>query len=293
MAHWWNRLWRHLKRRFGKDDSFVSVVAFLNQPRELKESDLREAAERAWHVTFESGENKQNFVAITGPIQFVKVQGHIFQLLVSANPYGHRREEFAKTIRDLRLRRIILEHKAWFSVDYMGGGPDGMSAEQKHLASARLAAELLEQDCMGIYLPAKGWIVASRADLAERLRNLRSLKSLEQLGRAPVLEFSDEDAAAASRTARVKWPEFLAAFGEGFEGDEFFVKKRFAEAGEVEFMWVRVSEIDTDRIFGVLDSDPSALTKPKRGDGMHLQAPEVEDWCYIRQGKVHGAFLKP
>jgi uncharacterized protein YegJ (DUF2314 family) len=288
----WRELFAQIQKRlFGKDHEFVAIVVFLCDHRPLPNSELQSAAQRAWPSTVAKPGETQFYATGDGPIRIVKASGHVFNVLIGAKRYGHEPEEFAKSIEDLRIRRIILEHKAWFSVDYMGG-PTGISSGKKYLACAKLAAELIPANCMGIYLPDKELILPFSEKLVGTLRNLKSVRNFQDLAELPVLEFTDEEAAAAASTAREKWPEFLRAFDEKSGDDQFFVKKRFVEAENVEFMWVRVAEIESDRIFGTLDSSPAAVSKLKTGDPLRLQANEIEDWLYIRNGRNYGGFLR-
>lgn len=269
------------------------MVALLRVPRTFSEKELRAAAEKVKLEVPVGYSFSPDLVTKFGPMWMMRIAGYCFHVIVAAQRYGSETEKFAESIKDLRLKRIVLENTAWFSADFLAGGPKGISLERKHVACARVVAELLGPECMGIYLPAKMRIYPAQAGLADKLRRLKSLKEFDELVLDPVVEFSEEQAAEAGRVARQKWPQFIDAFGKKNTDDQFFVKKRFAEGETVEFMWVRVAEIGTERVFGVLESKPSGIKGSKSGDGIGVSITEVEDWCYTHGGKMHGLFLKP
>jgi uncharacterized protein YegJ (DUF2314 family) len=96
---------------------------------------------------------------------------------------------------------------------------------------------------------------------------------------------------AAVAEARARFPEFVAAF-EGRDGDEeqvFSVKAPFGVEDEVEFMWLQVTGIENDVVYGVLGNEP-ARGKLKLGDRVRTSVAQINDWVYLRNDEMIGGF---
>jgi uncharacterized protein YegJ (DUF2314 family) len=288
----WAGLWNQIRRLFGRGHQFISIVVLLKVPRKLDELELRGAVERAWNVTLGDDSEPNNFVVMNGPVRLVQVKGHFFNVLSAARPYIEKREAFASKLRDLRVKAAVLEHSAWMSVDYHGSGASRLSKDDKYAATAKLVAELLDDDCLGICLPDEDVVIGNNIELKQVLREFKTVKDLWICGSDPILEFGTGVAEAAAEEARRRWPEFLSAYDGRQKGDRFLVKKRFADEENVEFMWIEVQMLQEATMSGVLMSDPMSLRQPRQGDVVSLTLADVEDWAYIRGRKIHGMFLK-
>ena len=100
----------------------------------------------------------------------------------------------------------------------------------------------------------------------------------------PVIEVSDNDPrmAAAEKTARERWPEFVEAFQKKKESDseKFIVKAEFTEGTRSEFMWVTVIKIEDHSIHGILTNDPHELVDVFRGAKVEIPLERLNDWIY-------------
>jgi uncharacterized protein YegJ (DUF2314 family) len=95
---------------------------------------------------------------------------------------------------------------------------------------------------------------------------------------------------AAVEEARCRWTEFVEAF-ENRQPDQLFsVKAPFSQGDECEFMWLNVSAIENDTIYGELGNDPVNLEGMKEGDRLHVKLSDLNDWIYLKDGELHGGF---
>jgi hypothetical protein len=221
-----HRLRNFFRRLIGRDDDFISIVILLTKKRELTEALLRDAAVRTWNAKFDVGdEATRDFVVVTPPIAFVKLQGHVLHMINSSRPYFDDSAAVAGGIVDLRTRKAILDHRAWISVDYMAGrAPLAKGRDQKYAAAAKLASGLLGEDYTGVVLPGDELIFPASKELHEHLANFTTGKALPSIVSPPVLELTPEQTASAVAEARSRWPEFVAAFQKR-ERQRHFLRK--------------------------------------------------------------------
>jgi uncharacterized protein YegJ (DUF2314 family) len=59
---------------------------------------------------------------------------------------------------------------------------------------------------------------------------------------------------------------------------------------DVEHMWLSDVEFDGDVISATLMNAPNELTSVQQGDQITLRRDEIEDWMYVREGRVYGGF---
>jgi hypothetical protein len=233
------RVRRLLMKLKGKDPDFISVVLFLREPRVPSQGVLEQVLERAWPTEAQQ-KDSDKFVVMNGPLILVKAQGNLFTIASGSRPYIQDPEVFAKRIKDLRVREAVLQHKAWISVGNLAGSrPIEADMDRQYAQAAKLAAELVNEDCLGICLPGEEVIVASSLGVMEGLRNFRSVREFSELYRPdPVLDLTKEFEAKAKAEARWRLPEFVKAFEARKKGDKFLLKRRFEDGEHTEWMWV-------------------------------------------------------
>ena len=142
------RLWSRLRNRPGP----VSMVLLLRKPASLHSERLSVAVEHAWGVS-QIAEGSDSFVTQSGDKGLVYVKPHLISLLNSSRPYFDvDSNEHAKALSQASQRKAWSEHEAWISLDYLRGGRD---IELEYSVLARLAAEMLDKNCCGLYIPRK------------------------------------------------------------------------------------------------------------------------------------------
>ena len=174
----WRKAVSALKALFGQSGDFISIVLLLREPRQFDEADLRDAAERAWEVRLETGNDAKNFLVIEKQIRFIKVQGHFFNVLNAAKPYIERAAEAASAVRNDLVKSAVLVHRAWLSVDYMGPLNPKLTIDERYAAAGKLIAEFVDQNCLAICIPDKNVIVPATPFAVKILRNMTSPKDL-------------------------------------------------------------------------------------------------------------------
>ncbi len=282
------------RTRASQEDSepLVSIVLLLREQRDLPEDVLRQAAARAWGPEF-SGEESGNFV-VGGPFfNMVKIRGLMLQVLVAARPYVDDPERAAKSIAELRCRKVMAEHTAWISVDCnSGSAPPSVTMQEKFSLIGGLAAELLNSNCTGLYVPWNNMLIPNEESLPDRLRTFASLEELWRPDQPPVPLIEDDDPRLlkAVAEARSRWPEFVEAFRQRKPGDTFVVKSCFSDEAGGEWMWVEVASVEGDEIRGVLGNRPVNVHSVSEGDEVCVRASEIGDWAYIRGEKRFGGF---
>jgi uncharacterized protein YegJ (DUF2314 family) len=82
----------------------------------------------------------------------------------------------------------------------------------------------------------------------------------------------------------------VAAFDER-AGENFSVKAPVTYGDNTEFIWIEVTALEGDRIYGRLGNDPVDLGPLKFGSNVSVPLEDLNDWCYIdRRRNLVGAF---
>jgi uncharacterized protein YegJ (DUF2314 family) len=130
-----------------------------------------------------------------------------------------------------------------------------------------------------------------------KLRSEDPLQALHDWYYPPVLsiEADDPEMRAAVQTARDRWPDFVAAFesrNEDLDGTDvpFLVKAPFTDGTQVEFMWVRVTGIENEIIYGILENTPANVSGIREGSRVRVRLENVNDWMCVVDGQPAGAF---
>src|SRR5205823_8890142 len=135
------------------------------------------------------------------------------------------------------------QHRAWFSCDAMG--VDGRTSEEEVLdwyrRLGKLFAELLDENCLVIFLPDTGFAYPVNEDTEAALRAKDPLRALRETMTLPIIKVSSDDQLMqqAVEKARQRWPQFVAAY-EAKAGENFCVKAPVSHAGNTEFIWITV-----------------------------------------------------
>lgn len=86
------------------------------------------------------------------------------------------------------------------------------------------------------------------------------------------------------------WPQFVEAF-DARAGEHFAVKAPVTAGGNTEFIWISVTCIEGDRVYGDLDNAPVNLGSLELGSKVSVEARELNDWMYVTpQGDIVGGF---
>lgn len=285
--------WRIRQR---KQTRLISFVALVKEPVEFDPPVLARLAGKAWNADLGDGdtEGADGFVACSGPVNVITFEGRMFLINSFPSPYTENVEEAAEAISDLRIRRLFSEHRAWFSCDALGVDRCTPQDEvlQWYCRLAALFAELLDENCLLIFLPDSNLAFPINDDTEAALRSPDPIGALQETLTVPIIQVADDDPlmARAVAQARAEWPGFAEAF-DARAGENFSVKAPVTRGGNTEFIWITVTAIEGDRIYGELGNDPGNLGSLRLGSKVSVLLSELNDWCYVdRRGNLVGGF---
>lgn len=285
-----------LRQRRRKKHRMLAIVALRSEQATFDPAILATVAGKAWDADLGDGssEGRDGFVACAGIVNMISHDGRMIMINNFDRPYVENVEEVAESIVDLRLRSLFAQHSAWFSCDAMG--VDGSTTDDEvrdwYRRLGRLFCELLDDGCLAIYLPDNGRAYPINDDTILALQSDDVVTALQQALPAPMVGISDDDPAmvAAVQRARDEWPRFVAAF-ETTQGSDFAVKAPVTRGDATEYIWIAVTALEGERIYGTLANEPAQLGSLKLGSKVAVPLGELNDWCYLDPaGKAVGAF---
>ena len=148
----------------------VSVVLLLREPRFPSLEQLRDAASKAFGVSFSSDRAARHSVYVRGAIfTLANVGAHTLSFLFYTKPYGEESPDFGKSMPLETQRRAWAEHKAWIAIDYARGSVD---IHSKYVVLARLCTHLYDDNCVGLYLPRENTFVPGQKDAHRQLAKI-------------------------------------------------------------------------------------------------------------------------
>ena len=281
------------------DPEMISVVALLKRPQRLEPIYIATAAKKAWNADLSFGENDDEgpdgFVVgdDSMPTLFVKFRERMLIVNNFPQPYTEDPQEVSQAIPDLRLRKLYANHTAWLSCDAMGvdSFDDVDEAREWYKILGRLLAELVDDNCLAIFIPQTDQLFPNMAKTLDLLRADDPLEALGFETPVPVLQIGGDDPRmiAAVAKARKTWPNFVSAFEKG-AGKNFSVKAPITVGGNTEFIWLSVTAVENDVIYGKLDNDPISLGNLSLGSKVKVSVAELNDWVYVGDKGPVGMF---
>lgn len=285
---WW------LRRR--RQSRLIAFVALLREPRTFDSRVLAKTAGKAWKADLGDGtsEGPDGFVVCADVVNTIMHDGRMFLINSFPAPYTEDVEQTANSIPDLRIRSLFQEHQAWFSCDALG--VDGSTSEAEvrdwYRRLGKLFAELLDENCLLILLPDTGLAFPINEDTEMALRSKDPVQALQDTLTLPIIEVADDDPLMkeAVAKARTDWQKFVMAYEAG-RGENFSVKAPVSHSGNTEFIWISVTSLEGERIYGTLGNDPCNLGPLKFGSKVSVAVADLNDWCYVDpKGELMGGF---
>ena len=302
--------WRKARRAAEEADRpLLSLVLLFRELPYLDATVLGSIAKRAWDIEVlstgadddspqdspdEAGSIDTCAFIVGEPPTFIVKHPDAF-LLVNCldQPYWDDSEAVAKDFAELRTRDAILQHTAWISADIMG---DATADEQKkgYRVIGRLLAELADDNVLAVLDVAGQQIFCYDPETERKLRSDNPLAELREMYYSPIISVSadDPEMQAAVAEARKRWPEFVAAFESRDPSAElpFMVKAPFGHGDDVEFMWVAVTSIENNVIYGTLENEPHNIPGLNVGDRVTAQVENLNDWLCVKNDEPVGGF---
>ncbi len=106
---------------------------------------------------------------------------HTLSFLNHTKPYGERDfpQEFGRLLPKASQRQAWAEHTAWTAIDYVKGDVD---LELEYAVLATLCSEMLDANCLGLYIPREQIVIPNDGSL---LRELQHMALSRPLGITP------------------------------------------------------------------------------------------------------------
>ena len=304
------------------EEAFQSIVLLMREPMYLDSEILKRLATDAWAVDVEAegveeGDNDPLGIAKLHPHRTQREELALrnapptlygdetpFMCLYwpallaihnNASPYFDDVAEDLPEIKDPTMAEAVANHGAWLSVDLVSWLDE---REPRFDMVDRLIGQLLaeladHENCVAVIDLVQGHIYPFESDTVERLRDPNPRRALSEPTFAP--DFSeDEELRAVSMEAKRRWPDFVRAF-EGREdrdvGESFSVRARFVQESFVEYIWVTVTAIEANIIYGQLDNNPLHISG-KMGDCVRVPLGDLNDWVHLgaRGERLGGGF---
>lgn len=276
----------------------ISLVLLLSKARYLEDKILAHAITKAWEVPVSTKDEKfddeegTTFVVGQSPLFITSHRGTMYMINNFDRQYFDEVEKVAEDCKELRIRKAILEHKAWLSVDLLGKSSSLEDEQTAYLCIGKLVAELSTEDCMAIFCPQTGQLNIYDPALDEKLRSDKPLEVFGHMPLLPVIAVDDDDPAmnAAVEEAKRRWPEFKEAFAKRKPDQIFSAKAGITRNGNTEFIWFKVAGLAGGEIHGYLDNDPVNLGELKHGDYVSVPESDLNDWVYKEDDRIVGMF---
>jgi hypothetical protein len=164
--------------RFGKSpdlegDLPVSMVLLLRESRFPTRDQLRSAAGRAFGTSFAGGQESQHCVVQETLFTLMKTGPHTLSFLNYTKVYGD--PNFGRSLPKASQQQAWAEHTAWIAVDYVKGGVDVLL---EYGVLAKLCAEMLDANCVGLYMPREGVFIPNDGSLGMELQRIAASRHL-------------------------------------------------------------------------------------------------------------------
>jgi uncharacterized protein YegJ (DUF2314 family) len=72
--------------------------------------------------------------------------------------------------------------------------------------------------------------------------------------------------------------------------EQFSVKAPVSVNGVTEFIWISVTAMENQIIYGTLSNQPVNLNGLSKGDRVRVPVSALDDWIYSLRGQTHGGF---
>jgi hypothetical protein len=164
-----------------KAPELISVVLNFKQPASLTEARIRTAIGLAWGRDVREDLNEH--VVNRPPICFVKFDEMVLLLTNSDKPYcpAEYLEQALARFPDERQKKVARKYNAFLTIDLLN--PKNPRAGMKcecYRRMAHLAAEFVDDNCLGVYIPETGHMRPYDEDVIKALRSEQPLREIEK-----------------------------------------------------------------------------------------------------------------
>ena len=162
-----------------KERALISFVLHFRQPMPLTDGRIQLAVERAWGRAV--SEERNEHITNKPPLCFVKFENFVLLLRSGARNYcpAEYLEEALAQFPEETQKAVACDHKAFLTIDLMN--PKHPTRSEKKACYRRmgsLAAELVDENCMGVYVPETGRMYPYHVELTAALRSNDPVRAL-------------------------------------------------------------------------------------------------------------------
>lgn len=291
------------RRRQRRDSAPISIVMLRNSPRNFSEADIR--------ATFQRVNNRELQIQKISPhpstdAYLVMAEGlPPLAVLDSRRQYAPPEDLALTSLHSEHpvLRDALLNHTAWVSIDVMGVNSASVSRQDRAViygVLGRIAAELVDDRCMLLYLPAEERVAEPGPEAERRLREgkIAELFGDHELHAQMFLTTKEDEAInAAIKEAQTRLPEFCAAFERLGAACEGLFKARFRiggeDSGSNEYIWCKAESLAAAGFTGVVLNHAVDPNVPGKDTIVTVKLDDIVDWMYIDESKkAHGMFVE-
>jgi hypothetical protein len=130
-----------------------SMVLLLREANWPSADVFRLAAERAWGISISGTDESPHFIMHSEEKTVMRAAPHMFTIFGAARPYlDGDPVEHAKLFPLPSQQQAWREHTAWIAINCIDGSGD---VELEYCVLAKFAAEMLNANCTGIWVPAE------------------------------------------------------------------------------------------------------------------------------------------
>jgi uncharacterized protein YegJ (DUF2314 family) len=118
-------------------------------------------------------------------------------------------------------------------------------------------------------------------------------RSAKAPGHPGYQQVSDDDQQMdrAVENAQKSLAFFMAALRAKKDGDSVFeIKKAFVDGDKVEHLWIRGVTYDGQNFHGQINNRPLDVKNVQLGQHVTVAPPAVDDWMFLKNGKLIGAY---
>ena len=159
----------------------VSIVLLLRNPEFSTLDELRVEAERAFGVSFDNTKESQCSVMEAGIFTLMKFGPHTISFLNYTKRYdadGDFPKDFEESLPQESQRWAWSQHTSWTAVDYVNGG---MDLELEYAVLAKLCAEMINDNCSGVYVPRERSLAPNDGSLRGNLTRIAASRALQPI----------------------------------------------------------------------------------------------------------------
>lgn len=154
-----------------RERELISVVLHFRRPMPITDGRIHSAVERAWGRAV--SEELNEHITNKPPICFVKFEKFVLLLRSGARNYcpAQYLEDALAQFPEESQKAVARDHKAFLTIDLMS--PKHPTRSEKKTCYRRmgcLAAELVDENCMGVYVPETGRMRPYDDELTAALR---------------------------------------------------------------------------------------------------------------------------